>query len=118
MAARQVEGIKVKAGDLLYFNTWGGGGWGDPFVRDPQLVLDDVKRGLVSAEGAARYGVVIGDDSVDESATAALRSRLIAERGDEIPLFNYGGTIEEIKARCLEETHLPAPEAPTFRNAG
>lgn len=114
----KVEGIKVKAGDLLYFNTWGGGGWGDPFVRDPQLVLDDVKRGLVSAEGAARYGVVIGDDSVDESATAALRSRLIAERGDEIPLFNYGGTIEEIKARCLEETHLPAPEAPTFRNAG
>ena len=29
-AMRQgAEGIKVQAGDLLYFNTWGGGGWGE-----------------------------------------------------------------------------------------
>ncbi len=34
----KVEGIKVKQGDVLYFNTWGGGGWGDPFKRDPELV--------------------------------------------------------------------------------
>jgi N-methylhydantoinase B/oxoprolinase/acetone carboxylase alpha subunit len=34
----KVEGVKVKAGDLLYFNTWGGGGWGDPYARDPELV--------------------------------------------------------------------------------
>ena len=31
----KVEGIKVKAGDLLYFNTWGGGGWGDPLPAIP-----------------------------------------------------------------------------------
>ena len=53
------EDIKVKKGDLLYFNTWGGGGWGDPFQRDPELVRVDVERGLVTAEGAKRYGVVI-----------------------------------------------------------
>ncbi|MFT5350184.1 MAG: N-methylhydantoinase B, partial [Gammaproteobacteria bacterium] len=28
------ENIDVKVGDLLYFNTWGGGGWGDPYQRD------------------------------------------------------------------------------------
>jgi N-methylhydantoinase B len=55
---------------------------------------------------------------VDNAATAALRAELVAERGDDTPLFNYGGSIEEIKARCVEETHLPVPETPVFRNAG
>ncbi|WP_439102557.1 hydantoinase B/oxoprolinase family protein [Congregibacter sp.] len=111
----KVEGIKVKAGDLLYFNTWGGGGWGDPFARDPELVRADVARRLVSVEGARRYGVVIAaDGSVDSDATEALRRELRAARSDEQPLFNRGGTIEEIKARCEEETHLPPPIAPQF----
>ncbi|MCB1696540.1 MAG: hydantoinase B/oxoprolinase family protein [Pseudomonadales bacterium] len=111
----KVEGIKVKAGDLLYFNTWGGGGWGDPFKRDPELVRLDVERRLVSREGAQRYGVVIGDDgAVDGKATADLRARLVAARGEDIGLFNFGGEVEDIRARCAVETHLPAPVKPTF----
>jgi N-methylhydantoinase B len=109
------EGIQVKKGDLLYFNTWGGGGWGDRYARDPQLVMDDVNRGLVTAKGAERYGVVISDGAVDVAATTAMREKLCAERGDDIPLFNYGGTIEEIKARCKEETGFEPPVAPVFR---
>jgi N-methylhydantoinase B len=112
------EGIKVQQGDLLYFNTWGGGGWGDPYERDPELVRADVARSLVSAEGAKRYGVVIAaDGSVDASATEALRSKLRSERG-EPGLFDFGGSIEEIKARCKAETHLDPPAAPTFARAG
>ena len=111
----KVEGIKVKAGDLLYFNTWGGGGWGDPFKRDPELVRLDVERRLVSREGALRYGVVMGDDgAVDGKATADLRARLVAVRGEDIGLFNFGGEVEDIRARCAVETHLPAPVKPTF----
>ena len=111
----KVEGIKVKAGDLLYFNTWGGGGWGDPFKRDPELVRLDVERRLVSREGAQRYGVVMGDDgAVDGKATADLRARLVAARGEDIGLFNFGGEVEDIRARCAVETHLPAPVKPTF----
>ncbi len=111
------EGIKVKKGDLLYFNTWGGGGWGDPYDRDPELVRSDVAKTLVSTEGAKRYGVVIaGDGSVDVTATEALRAELRQSRG-EPALFNFGGTIEEIKARCKEETHLDPPSAPTFAQA-
>ncbi len=106
------DGVKVQEGDVLYFNTWGGGGWGDPLERDPELVRIDVMRGLVSAKGAARYGVVIGDDgSVDTAATEALRKEMAANRGD-VGLFSFGGTIDEIKARALEETHLPAPVSP------
>ncbi|MGK0498910.1 MAG: N-methylhydantoinase B [Oceanicoccus sp.] len=109
------EGIQVKVGDILYFNTWGGGGWGDRYARDPQLVMDDVNRGLVTASGAARYGVVVAGGAVDDAATTALRAKLVAERGDDIPLFNYGGTIEEIKARCKEETGFEPPVSPVFR---
>jgi N-methylhydantoinase B len=107
------DGVEVKTGDLLYFNTWGGGGWGDPFLRDCDSVLDDVNRGLVSIEGAKRYGVVIVDAVVDQQQTITLRAALTEKRG-ATQLFDFGGTIEEIKARCLEETGLPAPETPRF----
>ena len=106
------DGIKVKEGDVLYFNTWGGGGWGNPLERDPELVRTEVTRGLVSREGARRYGVVIADDdSVDVAATEALRVEMTPAR-ENMGLFSRGGTIEELKARSMEETHLPAPEAP------
>lgn len=108
------EGIQVKKGDLLYFNTWGGGGWGDPYNRDPQLVMDDVNRRLVTSQGALRYGVVIIDNgTVDLDATSALRADLKSKRED-IPMFNYGGELEDIRARCEAETHLPPPVQPEF----
>jgi len=103
---------------LLYFNTWGGGGWGDPYERDPELVHADVNRTLVSAQGAKRYGVVIADDgTLDLAATQSLRAELKAGRG-EPEFFDFGGSIEEIKARCKEETHLDPPSKPTFATAG
>ena len=108
------DDIDVKEGDLLYFNTWGGGGWGDPYVRDQELVRQDVERGLVSVEGALRYGVIVkADGSVDASASDKLRKELSNKRGKP-DMFNFGGSIEEIKSRCLEETHLPAPASPSF----
>ena len=108
------DGVDVKEGDVLYFNTWGGGGWGDPMDRDPELVRVDVCRGLVSRDGATRYGVVIDDSgAVDQSATDLLRKKMQGDRGEH-GLFNFGGTIEEIKSRALEETHLPPPVTPTF----
>ncbi|WP_158769744.1 hydantoinase B/oxoprolinase family protein [Paraglaciecola sp. L1A13] len=110
------DGIEVKKGDVLYFNTWGGGGWGDPYLREPAHVLDDVNRGLVSIEGAKRYGVIIENGHVELTKTVTLREQLSNARG-ETQLFDFGGTIEEIKARCLEETGLPAPETPRFVRA-
>ena len=110
------DGIEVKKGDVLYFNTWGGGGWGDPYLREPAHVLDDVNRGLVSIEGAKRYGVIIENGHVELTKTVILREQLSNARG-ETQLFDFGGTIEEIKARCLEETGLPAPETPRFVRA-
>lgn len=58
-----------------------GGGYGDPFLRDPEAVRQDVMYGLVSIQSARDdYGVVITDSEtceIDVVATEALRS----ERG-------------------------------------
>ena len=57
---RRSTRFPCSAGDTLVFRTAGAGGWGDPLERDPQLVLRDVLRDLVSPEVALRdYGVVI-----------------------------------------------------------
>ncbi|UCF83672.1 MAG: hydantoinase B/oxoprolinase family protein, partial [Desulfobacteraceae bacterium] len=56
--------------------TGGGGGYGDPFERPIEKVLDDVKNELVSIESSKNdYGVVIDETTltVDEEATKKLR---------------------------------------------
>jgi N-methylhydantoinase B len=59
--------------------TGGGGGWGDPLDRDPELVRSDVREELVSRLAAREhYGVVFqadltGDLTVDAAATKSLR---------------------------------------------
>lgn len=111
--ASKCDNVKVKAGDLLLFDTWGAGGWGDPLQRDPAKVLADVRKGLVSVDGARRYGVAIAADAVDEAATRTLRATLAQSR-EPIGLFNRGGTLDELKRRCLEETGLPAPATPVW----
>ncbi len=47
-------------GDIIQFESAGGGGYGDPLQRDPQAVEADVVNGYVSIEKARDdYGVVI-----------------------------------------------------------
>jgi N-methylhydantoinase B len=73
----KAAGLRLKRGDLLSWDLAGGGGWGDPYERDPALVARDVRRGYVSREAAARdYGVMLRDDlAVDEAATQRLRAQ-------------------------------------------
>jgi N-methylhydantoinase B len=107
--------IQVEPGDILYFNTWGGGGWGNPLERDPQLVAADVARGLVSEQGARRYGVVISNAQVDVAGTERLRQQMAAQSAGPA-LFDRGfESIEELKQRCEAETGFPPPVAPVFR---
>ena len=82
--------LPVNAGDTLTFMMAGGGGYGDPFERDPERVQSDVEVGFVSREAARRdYGVVIGDDgAVAEAATAKCRVNRVKDniRAD----FDFG----------------------------
>lgn len=68
---------RLEAGEVLVNNTGGGGGYGDPFEREPARVAADVRNGFVSVESAARdYGVSVDPVTfeVDEEATARLRA--------------------------------------------
>ncbi|MGI9335378.1 MAG: caprolactamase subunit beta [Gammaproteobacteria bacterium] len=60
----------------------GGGGYGNPFERPVDRVVDDVRNGIVSLEGArVDYGVVIEDErtlAVDMDATNEMRAEPLA----------------------------------------
>lgn len=62
-----VPAWETTPGAQFRYQTCGGGGWGDPFTRDPDRVCRDVRDDYVSVEGALRdYGVVIVGDPVED----------------------------------------------------
>jgi N-methylhydantoinase B len=67
----------LPANTVFSYQTAGGGGYGDPFTRSPDLVLADVVAGKVSRERARTvYGVALTDEGgLDLAATAVFRSR-------------------------------------------
>ena len=85
----------VRAGQVIRIRTTGGGGWGDPLDRDPELVARDVQWGKVSSAAARDdYGVVLSCEGqradVDASATEELRGALRAGRPADQPFFDRG----------------------------
>jgi N-methylhydantoinase B/oxoprolinase/acetone carboxylase alpha subunit len=66
----------VRMGTVYRHRMAGGGGWGNPLERDPELVADDVRNEKVSAVSARdHYAVALHPDgSVDGDATAQLRA--------------------------------------------
>jgi N-methylhydantoinase B len=70
--------MDVKSGDRIYHVISGSGGHGDPWVREPEKVLVDVKdEKLTVAAAREQYGVVIDPQSlsVDWEKTATLRQK-------------------------------------------
>jgi N-methylhydantoinase B len=70
------QDICVGPGDRITVTTPGGGGYGDPFEREPAHVARDVRRGYYTREEAReRFGVALNDaGEPDEGATARLRA--------------------------------------------
>jgi N-methylhydantoinase B len=68
-------------GDVISFQQSGAGGYGDPFARDPERVLDDVLDDYVSVKAARdQYGVVITGSGMDLHVDAVATARLRQER--------------------------------------
>jgi N-methylhydantoinase B len=84
-----VDDEPIPAGTLVRVETTGGGGWGDPLEREPELVALDALQSKVSAHSAREdYGVLLAPDAegeprVDATGTAALRERIRAARGPQ-----------------------------------
>jgi N-methylhydantoinase B len=66
-------------GDQISFISAGGGGYGNPFERNPKDVERDVRYGYVSIERAKQdYGVVIKPDSLKVDMDSTRRQREIS----------------------------------------
>ena len=66
----------VPSGDRICLALPGGGGFGEPFERDPNLVALDIRDGIISADLAKKdYGVIIEDNIVDLLATNRARKQ-------------------------------------------
>ncbi len=80
--------VDLVEGDVFTRPSAGGGGYGDPLLRDPDAVKEDVADDYVSIERALRdYGVAIRTVDadlalyeVDEAATVTERARIRAAR--------------------------------------
>jgi len=83
----------LNEGDEFHLAVPGGGGYGDPLERRPELVLRDVLDGRVSIKAAAdEYGVVIeeGMRKISQGKTAELRAKKAGERGPVTWTFDRG----------------------------
>ena len=74
----------LSQGDVFRLDTPGGGGFDDPFERNPESVLADVREGYVTRAAAEKhYGVVVVETecglAIDAAATARKRSQRVTE---------------------------------------
>jgi len=70
------ETVTIRKGDSVCIYSSGAGGWGNPLERDVELVLQDVRNGLVSLNRARDiYGVAIDEATLvlDTTTTKKLR---------------------------------------------
>jgi len=71
--------VEMSQGDTFVVRTPGGGGYGDPLERKPELVLRDAINDLVSLDSARNdYGVIIESKTmkIDWKATEKLREKM------------------------------------------
>lgn len=71
------QNIPLQPGDRVRVKTPGGGGYGDPFTRAPDLVAEDVRLGRYTTDQAHDlFGVVLDDlGAIDVTATNKARGK-------------------------------------------
>ena len=68
----------VSRGDIINIHSAGGGGYGNPLLRDVNSVLEDYLDEIISKETALNvYGVVINDDRLDMDETLRIRGGIL-----------------------------------------
>ena len=99
---------QLLSGDIHISIITGGGGYGDPLKRDPEMVYRDVANGLITGEVAKRvYGVALsaGQMTVDHDETARLRQNILAEREERAEVRGHA-IIHRLKAEGIEPGDL------------
>ncbi|WP_291296894.1 hydantoinase B/oxoprolinase family protein [Elioraea sp.] len=97
----KIEVLRLAPGQAVRIVSPGGGGFGNPWQRDPEAVLEDVEDGFVSAEEArTAYGVVLREEGgVNAEMTRALRSGRPQNDNEPAAFFVFGPEREAYEAR-------------------
>ena len=75
----KMVGIKLKKGQRVHLETPGGGGYGQPFERDPKAVARDVALGFVSAENSQEKYAVALDQAGSVNVVETNKLRKVAQ---------------------------------------
>lgn len=106
--------FELNEGDVLYVRYMGGGGYGDPLDRDPELVARDVVAQLVSVQAARDvHGVVLDPvrHTVNQEATARQRQLIRQERLGGKPAVGNKVPVPETDWRVNEYLQIVATDA-------
>lgn len=104
----RIDELLLQPGETVTFLSQGGGGYGDPLEREPRLVLEDVRSGLVSPEKALElYGVVIDGLELNESDTEQMR----AKRPRQQEEFAFGKAREQFEDIWSDEMQVTLNQA-------
>ena len=99
------EMTKLNSSDVYFMHWQSGGGYGDPLLRDPKRVLNDVRQFKVSIDVAKEiYGVVIVAGEVDEESTEYRRQEIRKIRQSQTQLVESEPHQFEIARYTLEES--------------
>jgi N-methylhydantoinase B len=106
----KISCVQVSKGDVLVYETAGGGGWKDPLDRPVEKVQKDVVRKLVSVQKAkSDYGVELDPATLalDIRATEQLRVDMRTARA-RIPKYTFGPVPAPlgIRKRQIGSAHL------------
>ncbi|MFF2910289.1 hydantoinase B/oxoprolinase family protein [Paenibacillus sp. NPDC057934] len=104
----RIDELLLHPGDTVTFLSQGGGGYGDPFLRDPLEVLEDVRSGLLTEDAAATlYGVALVGQKVDEAATSILRNN----HQENVEDFSFGSKREQFEQLWSDEMQRAVGQA-------
>ncbi|MBT7956593.1 MAG: hydantoinase B/oxoprolinase family protein [Rhodospirillaceae bacterium] len=125
-AGMYATGVKLKKGDKIFYGSSGGGGFGNPLDRDPELVLTDVIDEWLTIGAAKKYyGVVIEEIDAEaadfrinkpktKKARAALRKKGFKEGTGAFEVNVLGKDIKPSRIPSEEEvrSHLAISRPP------
>ncbi len=98
----KAAGFPLERGDVFVMETSGGGGFGDPFQRDIEAVLADVRAGYVTEDGAREdYAVIVRGGVLDEESTRAHRQAARAKRRALTLVLKDEGAGRDSRRRCF-----------------
>jgi N-methylhydantoinase B len=104
LARSKVFDNRLTSNDVFEVLPNPGAGYGDPVLRTPELVADDVLQGKVTRADAERiYGVVLDDSGGVDAATEERRRDLLAQRlADARPPHEpRSGSLSDVGGRAL-----------------